>query len=75
MQHSKEVSIIFLKKWLMTEQYKILKKKRCVDLLFVSFTNFKGIQSFYTKFQAISRVQGTKINSFFFKGFMEPWEH
>ncbi len=44
-----------------------------VDLFFVSFTNFKGIQGFYTKFQAISRVQGAKINSRLFKGLKEPW--
>ncbi len=29
------------------------KTQICVDLFFVSFTNFKGIQGFYTKFQAM----------------------
>ncbi len=70
MQHSKEVSIIFLKSVRNLEK----KKDICVDLIFVSFTNFKGIPGFYTKFQAISRVQGAKINSRLFKGFKEPWE-
>ncbi len=58
------------------KQLKFREKKIyiCVDLFFVSFTNFKGIQDFYTKFQAISRVQGDKINSRLFKGFKEPWE-
>ncbi len=40
----------------------------------MSFTNFKGIQGFYTKFQAISRVQGAKINSRLFKVFNDLWE-
>ncbi len=40
----------------------------------MSFTNFKGIQGFYTKFQAISRVQGAKIYSRLFSGFKELWE-
>ncbi len=44
------------------------KEKICVDILVVSFTNFKGIQGYHTKFQAISRVQGAKINSRPFKG-------
>ncbi len=47
------------------------KKDICVDLFFVFLTNFKGIQGFYTRFQAISRVQGAKINSRLFK---EPRE-
>ncbi len=47
----------------------------CVDLFFVSFVNFKGIQGFYTKFQAISRVQGAKINSRLFKGFKVSRSH
>ncbi len=48
----------------MTKQYEI-REKKCihVDLFFVSFTNFKGIQGFYTNFQAISRVRGAKIYS------------
>ncbi len=50
------------------------KKIYCVDLFFMSFTNFKAIQDFYTKFQAISRVHGAKINSRLFKGFKELWE-
>ncbi len=50
------------------------KEKICVDLFFVSFTNFKGIQGYHTKFQAISRVQVAKINSRLFKGLKEPWE-
>ncbi len=50
------------------------KKDICVGLFFVSFTNFKGIQGFYTKFQAISRVQGAKINCRLFQGFKEVWE-
>ncbi len=60
----------------MTEQYGIQREKKdvCVDLFFVSFTNFKGIQGFYTKFKAISRVKGVKINSRLFKCFKEPWE-
>ncbi len=37
------------------------KKDICVGLLFVSFTNFKVIQGFYKKFQAISRVQGAVV--------------
>ncbi len=37
----------------------------------MSFTNFNV---FYTKFQAISRVQGAKINSRLFKVFKEMWE-
>ncbi len=41
-------------------------------IYFLSFTTFKGIQGFYTKFQAISRVQGAKINARLFKGFKEP---
>ncbi len=47
------------------------QKDTCVDLFFGSFTNFKGIQGFYTNFQAISRVQGAKINSRLFKVFNE----
>ncbi len=50
------------------------KKNIWVDLFFVSFTNYKGIQGFYRKFQAISRVQGAKINSGLLKGFNELWE-
>ncbi len=50
------------------------KEKICVDLFFVSFTNFKGIQGYHTKFQAISRLQGAKINPRLFKGFKELWE-
>ncbi len=46
----------------------------CVDIFFVSFTKFKGIQGLYTKFQVISRVQRTKINSRLFKNSKEPWE-
>ncbi len=42
--------------------------------IFVSFINFKGIQGFCQKFQAISRVQGAKINSRLFKDFKELWE-
>ncbi len=55
---------------------KFRKKKRISVLIyfFVSFTNFKGIQGFYTKFQAISRVEGAKINSRLFKVFKKPWE-
>ncbi len=48
------------------------KKKICVDLFFVSFTISRGIQGFYTKFLAISSVQGAKINSRLFKDFKEP---
>ncbi len=60
----------------MTEQYEIeRKKKTSVLTYFLSFTNFKGIQGFYTKFQVIFMVQGAKINSRLFKGFKEPWEH
>ncbi len=40
----------------------------------MSFTNFKEIQGFYTKFHAISRVQGAKINSRLFKVCKELWE-
>ncbi len=43
-------------------------------IYFLSFTNFKDIQGFNTNFQAISRVQGAKINSRLFKGFKELWE-
>ncbi len=50
------------------------KKDIGVDLFFVSSRNFKRIQGFYTKFQAISRDQGAKINSRLLKGFKEPWE-
>ncbi len=58
----------------MTEQYDILKEKKgiSVDIFFVSFTNFKGIQGFYIKFQAISRIHGAKRNSRLFKSFNEP---
>ncbi len=70
MQHSKEVSIIFLKNgWWQNSMKFIQEKNISVDLFFVSFTNFKGIQGFYTKFQAISRVQRAKINYRLFKGF------
>ncbi len=77
LQHSKEVSIIFTQKngwWQLTVCNLERKTNISVDLFFVSFTNFKGIQGVYTKFQAISRVQGAKINSRLFKGFKEPWE-
>ncbi len=47
------------------------KKDIAVLIYFLSFTNFKRIQGFYTKFQAISRVQGAKINSRLFKVFKE----
>ncbi len=53
---------------------KLKKINICVDLFFVSFTNFKGIQGFYTKFQAISRIQEAKINSRLLKDFKELWE-
>ncbi len=53
---------------------KFREKKRYILIYFLSFTNFKGIQGFYTKFQAISRVQGAKINSRLCKGFKELWE-
>ncbi len=48
------------------------KKDICADLLFLSFSNFKGIQGLYTKFQAICRVLGAKINSRLFKESLEP---
>ncbi len=70
MQHSNEVSIIFLKSGWWENSAKFGEKKDiCVDKIFVSFTNFKGIQGFYTKFQAISRIQGA-LNKFkAFQGF------
>ncbi len=49
------------------------KKDICIDLFIVFSTKFKGIQGFYIQFQAISRVQGAKINSRLFKGFNELW--
>ncbi len=57
--------------WLTSENS---KKDICDDLFFVSCTKFKGIQGFCTKFKAISRVQGVKINSRLLKGFKKPWE-
>ncbi len=57
-----------------TMKFREKKEIFCLVLFFVSFTNFKGIQGFYTKFKAISRVQGAKINSRLFKGFEELWE-
>ncbi len=57
MQHSKEVSIIFLKNCWWQKSMKFSEKKKiCVNLFFVFFTNFKGIQGFYIKFQG-SRSQ------------------
>ncbi len=50
---------------------KFRKKKKISVLIYL----FKGIPGFYRKFQAISRVQGAKINSMLFKGLEEPWEH
>ncbi len=46
----------------------------CVDHMFVSLTNFKEIQDFYTTFQTISRFQWYQVNSMFFKGFKESCE-
>ncbi len=72
MQHSKEVSIIFLKNGWWQNSMKFREKKRylCWSIFCLSQI-FKGIPGFYTKFQAIFRVQGSKINSRLFKA---PWE-
>ncbi len=74
MQHSKEVSIIFLKNGWWQNRVKFREKKNiCADLFFVSFTNGKGIQGFYTKCQTISRVQWAKINARLFMKSLEYW--
>ncbi len=76
MQHSKvEVSIIFIKKMVDNRTvWNLEREKICVLIYSLCLTNIKGIQGFYTKFQAIARVQGAKINSKLFKGFKKPWE-
>ncbi len=53
MQHSTEVSIIFLKMFddSIVRNLERQKDIDCVDLFVVSFTNIKGIQDLYTKFQ------------------------
>ncbi len=75
MQHSKEVSIITLKTVDDRTVWNLERKKfdMCLSI-FCVFHKFQGVQCFYTKFQAISRVQRAKINSRLFNGFKEPWE-
>ncbi len=75
MEHSKEVSIIFLKNGWWQNSIKFREKKRYRSWsIFWVFHKFQGDSRFYTKFQAISRVQGVKINSRLLKGFKKPWE-
>ncbi len=74
LQHSKEVSIIFLKNSWWQNSMKFRKKKKDMCWSIFAFHKFQGDSRFYTKFQAISRVQGAKINSRLFKVFKEQWE-
>ncbi len=68
MQHSKEVSIIFLKNSWWHHSMKFSEKKK------IYFLCLSQISRGFKVFTQISRVQGAKINSRLFKVFKEPWE-
>ncbi len=70
MQHSKEVSIIFPKKTLMTEQYEILREKKISVLIyFCVFHKFQGDSRFLYKIPGC--FQGSRSQNKFqaFQGF------
>ncbi len=75
MQHSKEVSIIFLKNcwWQNSMKFKKNKRYLCWSIFFV-FYKVQGDSRFLHKISGYFSVQGAKINSRLFKGFKEPWE-
>ncbi len=68
-------NVLVYERWLVLKVwYTATRPNAFAILIFCVFQISRGFKVFTLKFQAIVRVQGSKINSRLFKVFKEPWE-